>query len=278
MSDSYYVISPPAEAFETTDLPIATGITFQKADRVEFDEVQGLLAYFPGEGFPVKGVLRHDLLADINQVKKYLRDLLNLSCSKPIRYFLPFIIFTGTRTMNLWIGQFADFCQTTVGRHFLNRPYYCPPVRAVHKLGLDYFTSKAGQIIVKAICVVLQADMPYRWRFQDIVQLADLNMLKQNPAYEIKRLLLLMDERDTARHWNKIAIALYWFVKLSSQAKSFLRYVADTINLRDFYFDEADLYFALINDNNDEIGYNLLGMTRNERKDLHTKVLSGTFG
>ena len=276
MANAYKILHLPSEVYKDGQSPVKQntlkGAFVDKVIKSEY----GLLTYFREGKFPMKGLLDDIVMGDVDSVKKHLKVWFKFFGFFPqIVFAIP--LFFSNKAIKKWIELTADVCKYHLNPHFLLSEHYSIPGREILRVGNKHFNSEIGNLLTESFVRIFETDLPYKYRVMDILQCLDLASLEQNPLKEIRRLFNILGERDKQRDWKEIGRAvsvLLWFRR--DIRKKVVEVLRD-LNPKSFWFDEADLYFFLINSpsQNDPAEYNVLGMTREERERIWKQIDAG---
>jgi hypothetical protein len=208
-------------------------------EKVEFPDNGGILTYMGGHKYPYKGFPFHDFVDKIDTIKKVQRATLSSifhSMKKRSRFQIAFLIFVP------WIlGDIARaFIYTffrLIDRFKIKTIRYCDAIRELHRaFSLEYHNDSPEEKEMKGmirdiVCMVLEFDNAYRFRFQDIIVELDKVALRKNPSKELIRLLKLLSLREKTQEikdtWKLVQyfLPVYFFLN-----KSFKQSIVDVLN------------------------------------------------
>ena len=101
------------------------------------------------------------------------------------------------------------------------------------------------------LSLILQTDMAYCYRAQDIFGELDKEEFLKNPTKEIKRLMEIFTERDTGANNVRSAITkllpFLWLLRFFPKIIKTLKEIVREIDLNEVKFDECDRYWVAIN-------------------------------
>ena len=171
----YNIADLPEDAFLHGQSPLPKVSQDQAplfVEKVEYSEKYGALWYLRGFKFPRKGRFHPLMTRDVDQVKKYVKNWLLFFGSSPMKYLLPVFVFLPLKTVaKRWLMLYSDFAFTTLRSHYLDPKWYPEPIREIRTVLLKVFggTLEADRVI-ESLCVMLNAEPPYCYRVQDILQ------------------------------------------------------------------------------------------------------------
>lgn len=238
--------------------PTVSGVITEK---IEISKEYGTLIYCKGEKFPVKGrLLDQELLLDVDTFKKFIKGFIRIISFHPILEFFYVI---------------SEICTQRLAPHFLDESiYYDSATKEIMRAGMVAFGgvrvrgTDIGTNLVEGIGCTFNADRPYRYRTQDVLQ--ERNLKNWTP-YEVYRLIALLAKRDGQRSWKGIGLLIMLYLVVSPNPRKRVRKFLQELDISKLYYDDADLYFWLRNDDNN-FGYNVMGMMKEERMNLWKKI------
>ena len=288
----YSVVDYPPEAYENSPIPMPPTATFgfvNQADIVH-DPDYGTLMYLPNHPYPMKGLRRGDKLITSDLIKKTTKRDLSLFASSPLRYFIGLSVFLPSflfkEIIVKWLDLFGDLCAAQTSRYWLDEKFYSPAIREIKRVGLELVEEYIDpsneieakrhrffwQAVVKAICFVLEQDLPYLWRLMDVLQGVNKDAMAKHPAKEVKRLVQVFAERDHARSWKQMGYLVWFLVLMRPEIKSFIQKFVEKLDITRMWFDEADLYWCLGSGDEENGGYDFLGLPREKRLEFKAKI------
>ena len=185
------------EMKEIPELPSEVPTDVHPLLQVEFPEEGGVLTYMGGYDHPYKGFPLGEFVDKIDYIKKTQRAVLSslyhsfkshswLTLSTLI--FVPWIL-------NDLLKAYIYPVYRMVDRFKLKPIRYCTSMRELHRA----FSKDSGEyrgMIRDIMCMLLEYDNAYRFRFQDIIVELDKDKLKKNPGKELNRLFALLISRE----------------------------------------------------------------------------------
>jgi len=252
----FQVVQPREDTLEFQDQPAFDRLpTIDRAkiiEKVEYPESGGIFVYFKGYTLPLRGITTPEALASVDIVKKVLLMWVKVMGSKPLRYFVPFVLilpsFIFKKIAQNWIKEF-----TALGHPLLKFYYRKPernsePVREIYRVGMKFAGEEfIYQELVRMICLILETDFQYRFRLQDILSELNKENLNKNPAKELTRLTEILMKRDHARGWREVGFFFKILLVLRPEVKRLVRQFSQEINLEKVKLSKEDLYFFVVN-------------------------------
>lgn len=216
--------------------------------KVEFPVEGGILTYMTGKDYPYRGFPYYEHVDKIDVVKKITRAAMSGLYHSFKKRRLSLI----TLIPSLWV--FRDFVSTGVYtfyrmiERFRWKPImYSDSIRELYRAmdSADEFTTQLRDLL----CMFLECDNAYRYRFQDIISELNKESLEKNPRKELLRLLSIMSGREKTQEikdtWRlvKYIVSFYlWF------DKRLLNVIANTlkeINIEKIRLSVEDRYYCV---------------------------------
>ena len=187
-----------SEMKELGELPSEKPTDVHPLDRVEFPDKGGVLTYMGGYEHPYKGFPFFEFVDKIDFMKKTQRAVLSsfyhsIKKSKWKILFIPFILSDLTRAFIYTFYRMID-------RFKLKPIRYCDMVREVYR---SFTVNSEGDemtlMVRDIVCMLLEMDNAYRYRFQDIIVELDQTALEKKPIREINRMMRTLSSRETTQ-------------------------------------------------------------------------------
>lgn len=141
----------------------------------------------------------------------------------------------------LWFKHIFATYQTT-----LKEEYYSQPVKEVRRV----LKGKIDGYLLDAICLILEYDSGYRYRFQDIIMELNISKMIADPAKEICRLLDILTFReglgkaiDKSSKWQKIKRMIKLVFFFCPKIKKTVVSIFTELNIDEIAFDKCDTYW-----------------------------------
>lgn len=280
MNEKYQTVQLPNELFFFRGNTTPTGVRGRLLERVEYPEDGGILTYFEGLKYPFRGFLEVGSIGRANIVKKYVKLPFVMLSSRPLRYFVPIIFILPKSVFNkilsLWVQLLGEFCLETLRVDWYNEnmyKLYSEPVNEIMRVLTRTFEAKDQHTswIILSVCTILEQDKAYRFRLQDVLSQLNLTDFDRNPRKELKRLMKILVERDSARDWKAlsglVSIGLFGVAIFRRDIyKTIIRMIQETNPAR-YTLRTEDLYHCLTIE-----GYNFLGKSYEERLELQKSL------
>lgn len=211
---------------EVPELPSEQPTDVQPLTRVEFPEY-GVLTYMGGFEHPYKGFPFAEFVEKIDYIKKIQRGfmsslyhsfrrrtLLQKACLIVVPWMLGDIV-----------DAYIESFHRLVSRFKIKPIRYSDAIRELHRaMSLEWFDDSEAERdrrlkVRDIVCMFLEFDNAYRFRFQDIAVELDKVNLKKDPGGEIVRLLTLMQSRETTQEirdtWTLVKTFLPWYLRFN---------------------------------------------------------------
>lgn len=229
-------------------------------EKVLFPETGGVLSYYNGMKYPVKGFAYGDTVETVDMVKKISMGLMNgvyKTFSNKIKAAL--ILLLVRKQMFILVKTMIKEFDVSLSRFLQADDKYCKSGREIFRV-FDYLKIKYNNPIFdnlrNIICMIWEYDDAYRYTFQDILEDLDKKALKRNPAKELSRILSLITEREisvtknktveetrTAWKFEKIKRLLFLLNLIPSLKRMVIDFFLE-LNLNEIKMDEGDRYHA----------------------------------
>ena len=240
---------------EVPELPSEKPTDIQPLTRVEFP-LEGVHTYMEGFEYPYKGFPFAEFVDKIDYIKKLQRGFLSSlyhSFKRRQWYQKVFLVCVP------WI--FTDLVDAYIESfHRLISRFKVKPTRysdAIRELNRAFSVEWHGESDVEKerrlkardiICMFLEFDNAYRFRFQDIIVELDKVNLKKNPGKEVARLLTLMQSRESTQEirdtWTLVKTFLPWYLLLNRTLAGKITGVFDSLDLEKVKLDAGDKQFC----------------------------------
>jgi len=248
---------PPKEVFANRDVAetmLSEGNVTHLLDHFEYPASGGILIHIVDAKFPKKGFPFPEAIWSINLAKKFFISTLKILTLPAMRGWfiaalLPFKVkVTLLRDVLIEYNRLAT---GAISPFVLKRQFMTPSsnelealvYRVLMGLGLDDFTAMQTAQIVGT---VIEYDDAYRFRLQDVMDETTKELLIKNPRKEIKRLIGILIERDSANHvkdkMNKVSRLLNLFLLSGRARKAVINGILGA-NIERLQTDEADRYW-----------------------------------
>jgi len=224
--------------------------------KVEFPEEGGVLTYMDNHPFPYRGFPYFEFVEKIDLIKKLSRGMLSglyhsvfkrsrlvLLLMFPLLFVARDLVFTGVYTYSKLIQRFR-----------VKQTRYSRAIRALHtafdtpRANEDIKTLELRLMLKDLVCMFLEFDNAYRYRFQDVIVELDKIAVKENPVKEILRLLEIMNSRENTPEvrdsWTLIKMGVKYYMRFDPKLKRMLADVLATLDLEKVALTEEDKHFS----------------------------------
>ena len=212
-------------------------------EKIEQTPEGGMLLWVQSKAFPLKGFPENKKAQTINILKRAIISSIRLFFTNPFNN-LP-------RKVIKWYAEIVQSVYRRVGFEggfdYDDPNKFCPAVREIYYTGLNLIDSEDGKTALNGLCMILEYDISYRFRVQDIVGELSKENLKLNPSKEINRLIKIALERDwSARDKVKVfarfARVMLWLFK---DVRKFVIKFLTELDIEKVKLDEADRYWCM---------------------------------
>lgn len=185
-------------------------------EKVEFPDSGGIYTYMGGHEYPYKGFPYWEFVEKIDLLKKLGRGILSGFYHRFKKRRLSLL----TLIPSLWV--FEDFFAMTIMNfyriidRFKMKPLrYCTAVRELYR-AMSVKANEEMQMIRDIVCMIIEFDNAYRYRFQDVIVLLNKEALKRNPRKELIRLLEIMSSREVEQQvkdtWTLMRLVVKYYL------------------------------------------------------------------
>lgn len=216
---------------------------------VDFPEEGGVLTYMDGHDEPFRGFPFHEFVDKVDTLKKIGRGMLSSlfhSIKKRNKFELALLVFTPWLFEALLLGGLYA-ANRIVSRFKFKKDKYSQAVRELHRV-LSLEKGEVREIIRDLLCMTLENDNAYRFRFQDIIVNLDKVALKKNVSKEVVRLLTLMQSReknvDVSDTWTLLKTFLPMYLFVNRKLRKELAFILGEINLGEVELTKEDKWFC----------------------------------
>lgn len=249
------------------NVPAANADDTNPLKKVEFPPEGGVLTYMENHDHPYRGYPHFEFVDKVDQIKKVNRAVLSglyhqlKSVSKwKFLTLLPALWLT-RHMVRVWVATFHRM----VDRFLIKTDKYSLAIRELHRAFSqpkeDELTTEASlrEKIRDVVCMILEFDNAYRFRFQDIIENLDKKALEKNTSQELTRLLNIMVTREKTQEikdtWTLVKNVVRFYMafdkKLTEMVKNVLlqldvEKVKLTIEDKEFCLPRKDYTFGFI--------------------------------
>jgi len=247
-------------------------------EREERPKEGGILVHLIGYKYPYKGMPEEASVERYRIVKKIFYFLMTMERSKGLMATAGLLYITPRFITKYIFNAIADYFSTFIYWltywHILKAERYCVSVREVYRVMTKMIENEKDQSMKKLldtarniVCMFIEQDSAYRFRFQDIMGAADRDKLKKGGsimAKEIERLVQLMKDRELLPmyanlKWGNLQKILKPILMVR-EVRHYLQEFFKEVDFNKLTFDEGDLYYILM-----RLDYEFLGKPLAER-------------
>lgn len=223
--------------------------------KVEFPEEGGVLTYMENHPYPYRGFPLFEFVDKIDLIKKLSRGMLSgfyhsarkrrftLIFMLPLLFVARDLLFTGVFNYHRLISRFR-----------IKSDKYSRTIRALYKAFdtprpmEDLKTLELRMMLKDVVCMLLEFDNAYRYRFQDIISELDQVAVKKKPVKELLRLLDLMSSRENTQElrdtWRLVKMAVRYYLPFDRKLKGMVADVLGGLDLSQTAWTPEDTHFA----------------------------------
>ena len=199
---------------------------------VEYPKEGGVLTYFKGQKYPVHGALTDEALWATEMLKKYVMGWARVLVGNPFRI------------VERWMFNFGRFSGTIFVPYFQVEEL-SPAVRHFYDVSINLWRDETSVNISKGICMILENDKAYRFRWQDIMMCVNRQALIDYPGKEIARLVKIYLRREQRKEYQSLKWLIRMFLFFKPSVKKIIRDFARTADFKKFAMDRYDFHAAL---------------------------------
>ena len=204
-------------------------------EKVEFPSEGGVLTYMGGYPQPYKGFPFFEFVDKIDVIKKIQRatlsSLYHSLKTKKWWQLAPLILVPWL--FGVLVRSFIYSFYRMVDRFKVKPLRYCTSMRELHRaFSIEYFgeQDKEMRLMLRDLmCMFLEFDNAYRFRFQDVIVELNKENLRKSPTKEIKRLFNIMSSREKTQEIKDTWKLVQYFLPLYMRVNKSLR--VKTINI-----------------------------------------------
>ena len=243
----------PLEKVEFPDEGVLTYMSHQDGTM----EVKGkIVDAYKSHDYPYKGFPFYEFVDKIDLIKKISRAVLSgfyhrfkarnkfqLIFLIPAIWFFKDLVYVGIYTFHRMIDRFK-----------IKPIRYCIAVRELYRT-LDYApfnedkkTKDLRLMLKDLLCMILEFDNAYRYRFQDVISEINLDAVKKNMIKEVNRLLDILSEREQTQDikdtWTLLKLFFTYYLKIDKRVYSIIQNALFQLNIEKVKLDEGDKYYC----------------------------------
>lgn len=238
---------------------------------VTYPETGGMYVWHQGKQYPRKGHVYPEALRDLFYPKRILLSFMGILGNKDMLPIFAIFALLPKRMKGKIIERFIDgYLYSSfeiLQPHYLNPRFNMDICRALSQVIMDFIVAfgvneeKAAKFSLILI-TLLEYDMAYRLRLEDLLSETTKEKLLANPVKEIEKLIRILAERDPRR--PHLVKKFDKFAKLMKYGFFFIREpfrkALAPVKFEMLQLDDIDRYHV-----RHWTGYNWMGMTIEER-------------
>lgn len=244
------------EMKEIPELPSEAPKDISPLEKVEFPVEGGILTYMQGHPYPYRGFPYFEFVDKIDLIKKITRAMFSgLYHELKRKNKLSFLSLIPA----LWI--FRSFVRTgiyvfyrIIERFRMKSSRYSQAIRELHRaFSLEAPNEIEDQRELRIrirdlVCMILENDNAYRFRFQDIAEHLDKDKIKTNPIHELDSLLKLMSEREITQDikdtWKLLRLFISLYLRFDKRLRNIIINGLSEINIEKVKLTPEDKHFC----------------------------------
>ena len=209
------------EMKEIPELPSERPADVAALTRVEFPETGGILTWMEGHEHPYRGFPYYEFVDKIDFIKKTSRAFLSgfYHSIKSVNRFWLLTLLPAVWVSKKLVYSGLYVFYRSVERFRIKQIRYCQAVREIHRaFSVEHFEESEQEKELRkqfrdVVCMVLEFDNAYRYRFQDLIVEFRQEALKKNPIKELLRVLDIQSSRETTQEIKDTWALLKMFVR-----------------------------------------------------------------
>ena len=244
------------EMKEIPELPSEAPKDVQGLEKVELPTSGGVLTYMTGNEYPYRGFPFHEFVEKIDFIKKLSRGVLSglfhevkrtnklwLVCLLPALWFFKSLVYSAIYSFHRLIV-----------RSRVKPEKYSEPIRELHaafsydNYSEDGKTRQLRQWLKDILCMILEFDNAYRFRFQDVIEELDKKNLRKNPIGELDKLLVSMQSRELGQDikdtWYLLRLFCKFYLRFDGRMQRILVDTLSRLDLSKLKLSPEDKYFC----------------------------------
>lgn len=241
---------------EIPELPSEAPKDTAALTHVEFLDEGGIHTFIEGHKYPYKGFPFHEFVEKIDTLKKMGRAVLSsffhsLKKRNPLQVAILGLspwLFQDTLKAGIYVAH------RIVMRFKVKKERYCTAMRELYRvLSIEFRgeTKEEGELreqLRDVLCMILESDNAYRYRFQDIVMELDPDSIRKDIVKELDRLLTIMQSRETGQDlkdtWTLLKKFIPMYLFISPKVNSRLIDVLSSLEKGKIALSKEDRWYA----------------------------------
>lgn len=233
---------------------------------------KGIFLYLKGAEYPQKGLTSAEAMWAVNMVKRnFIEAVKTFSMKTFLPAWLLFLFYrkkTKVAVLEKLLGSFNRQSWGIISPFVLKSDYLTPCAQEIlwfsysFLMNMGISADNADRFAV-TIAHAVEYDNAYRYRIEDIFSETTKVKLMEDPKGEIKRLLKIMAERDSANVHAKFRMVVLGMAFMMLFFKKAFLTAINEIDVRKLALDEADRYWVCLRKD-----YKFLGKSYEERQEM----------
>ncbi len=235
------------EMKEIPELPSEVPTDVHALTKVELPDTGGVYTYMEGYEHPYKGFPFHEFVDKIDTLKKLSRGTLSSlfhSLKKRNRLQIALLALSPWLFNDMLVAAIYAF-HRIIMRFKIKELRYSTAVREVYRV---IGGSELKEQLRDILCMTLENDNAYRFRFQDIVPEIDLESLKRNCSKELMRILNLMQARekkqDVKDTWTLLKRFLPMYLLVNPQVRTEIISIVTEMDMQKIKLSIEDEFYC----------------------------------
>ena len=212
----------------------------------------GIYTYYWDDPFPQKGFPHSDTVEKVDEIKKMMMAAMYGFENFKGKWLLAIFYLIFRKRVGQSLLAMVDQMNRMLAPHALDPIRYCISVRAVHDAMPDSKQSLLLSRLRNVICMVLEFDDAYRYRFQYTLGQIDRERFNKSPLAELSAALKKMEEAEIDERLRGMWRMMQKLLPAAYLIKDFRNGIVQTINQLDLAkvrLDEADRHYAKMHHN-----------------------------
>lgn len=222
--------------------------------KVEYPDEGGMLTYMSDHDYPYRGFPFFEIVEKIDIIKKISRaSVSGLYHSLKKRKYWLFTLIPAVWVVRNFIEVGIYTFYRLVERFRIKPTHYSRAVKELHRAfsvprNEDLETQELRLMLRDLVCMVLEFDNAYRFRFQDWVEDLDQVAVKKAPIKELLRVLSIAQSREKTQEikdtWKLAKIGIGVYLRFNRKLRKLLADVLSEIDKEKFKLTPEDKHFC----------------------------------
>lgn len=244
------------ELKEVPDIPSEQPKDETSLEKVEFPASGGVLTYMTGNEYPYRGFPFFEFVDKIDFLKKIARGFLSglfhelktenklwLVTILPALWFFKPLVYSALYAFH-----------RLVARSLVKPKYYSQAVQELHRAFSyddhheDGKTRNVRILLRDIVCMVLEFDNAYRFRFQDAAETLDKVAVKKDTVKELCRVLDSMCERELGQDikdtWHLLKLFCKGYLRIDGRMRRIIADVLSRLDIEKVKLTDEDKFYC----------------------------------